>query len=107
MTLVLIAARPSLYHALTLSVMLVLKKSTTTSSHNAPRLCFYSDVSWKTTYIAQASGCVAAMRNTFLSNFFSHLLNAIGNKLTGSATVLLMDIRAAVEQADLAATQED
>ncbi|NJR41756.1 MAG: hypothetical protein HC767_02915, partial [Akkermansiaceae bacterium] len=92
-------------------------------------LHFYSDASWKTdhTYIAHlgmfangpvdwssrllkvaasscqaetAAGCVAAKRNTFLRNLLGHLLDAIGTKLSGGATVLLMDNSAAVEQAD-------
>eukprot|EP00965_Chrysotila_dentata_P032291 1076374-Pleurochrysis_carterae.AAC.3 len=93
-------------------------------------LFFYFDASWKTdhTYIAHfgvlfangpvdwssrllkvdassclaetAAGCVAAKRNTFLRNLVGHLLDVIGTKLNGGATVLLMDNSAAVEQAD-------
>eukprot|EP00965_Chrysotila_dentata_P115548 3818848-Pleurochrysis_carterae.AAC.1 len=47
-----------------------------------------------------AAGCVAAKRNTFLPKLLGHLLDAIGTKLSGGATVLLVDNSAAVAQAD-------
>eukprot|EP00965_Chrysotila_dentata_P154983 5120849-Pleurochrysis_carterae.AAC.1 len=47
-----------------------------------------------------AAGCVAAKRNTFLRNLLGHILDVIGTKLNGDATVLLMDNSAAVEPAD-------
>eukprot|EP00965_Chrysotila_dentata_P115366 3812999-Pleurochrysis_carterae.AAC.1 len=46
-----------------------------------------------------AGGCVAAKQNTLLRNLLSQLLDTIGTKLSGGATVLLMDNSAAVEQA--------
>eukprot|EP00965_Chrysotila_dentata_P074184 2450188-Pleurochrysis_carterae.AAC.1 len=53
-----------------------------------------------------AAGCVAAKQNTCLRNLLAHLLDAINTKLSGGATVLLMDNSAAVEQADHAGTSK-
>eukprot|EP00965_Chrysotila_dentata_P049000 1625357-Pleurochrysis_carterae.AAC.4 len=47
-----------------------------------------------------AADCVAAKRNIFLRNFLGHLLDVIGTKLNGGATVLLMDKSTAGEQTD-------
>eukprot|EP00965_Chrysotila_dentata_P256837 6212686-Pleurochrysis_carterae.AAC.1 len=49
-----------------------------------------------------AADCVADQRNTFLRNLLGRLLDAIGTKLSGGATVFLMDISAAVTQAGYA-----
>eukprot|EP00965_Chrysotila_dentata_P004486 145882-Pleurochrysis_carterae.AAC.2 len=46
------------------------------------------------------SAGVAARRNTFLRNLLGHLLDAISTRLSGGATVLLLDNSAAVKQTD-------
>eukprot|EP00965_Chrysotila_dentata_P263081 6214752-Pleurochrysis_carterae.AAC.5 len=52
------------------------------------------------------AGFVAAKRSTFLLNLLGHFLDAIGNKLNGGATVLLMVNIAAFEQADRASASK-
>eukprot|EP00965_Chrysotila_dentata_P049865 1653039-Pleurochrysis_carterae.AAC.1 len=47
-----------------------------------------------------AASCVVPSGTPSSANLFGHLLDAIGTKLSGGTTVLLMDNSAAVEQAD-------
>eukprot|EP00965_Chrysotila_dentata_P096442 3187137-Pleurochrysis_carterae.AAC.1 len=47
-----------------------------------------------------SAGCIAVKRNIFLRTFLGYLLDAIGTKLNGGATLLLIANSAAVEQAD-------